>query len=309
VSFIFRHPDDNRVHHSFAKAMAISPRHARYALEHPKDPTPAMRRGTAVDRLVLGGRLVRCGMDRNSKAWAALTLMAAGNDVAVYDGAVRNGGKWDSFEEANAGKPIVLQKEWDAAYSVLKGDRCDLGCIVTDDEYEAANGAATSVMTDPAAKERLEGEKQRVIHWDMFGLPWGAGIAGVRGGFDILGATWLADLKVTDCTEPIRWSKQARRMLYPQQLAAYRAGARFIGRTIDSAHLIGVEFRPPYVVTVLDFEPEDLDDAERDVAAWCERIRQCEASGNWPGYVQTSVRIEPKGIWEAADDAVEETTA
>ena len=305
MSFVLRHPRDGRIHFSDAKAMAVSPAHARYGVEHPREATPAMRRGTAIDRLVFGGQLVKCSVGRESKVWAAIDAMVTEADYVVYEGAARNGGKWEAFAAENAGRTVLLDKEYQAAVDVLGPRKPKLDEIVTPDEYALADGAAAAVLGDPVVRDLglLKGEQQRVMQWDMGGLPWGAGIPAERGGIDILGSAHLADLKATVCTEPVQWSRQARRMLYVEQLAAYREAARSIGRSPERHYLIGVEVKPPFVVTVLEVPAEELDAGLRNVLAWCERIRACEAADHWPGYVQAAWPIEPKSAWEMGEDA------
>jgi hypothetical protein len=266
----------------------------------------AMRRGTAIDRLVLGGRLVRCDLGRGTGAWRAIELMAAQADLAVYPGPVARGKEYEAFVAGQPdGRSIVLEKDYAAAWDVLHGEPCDVSEIVTSDEYETANRAAQSVLQDPVAAPLLVGEKQRVFQWDMHGLPWAAGIEGKRGGFDVLGAGFINDLKTTVSTEPGEWSRHARKMLYPEQLAAYRFAARAHGLRVDECYVTGVEVKPPYAVTVLRLTPHDLEMADRRLYSWCERIRQCEAADFWPGYSQSVVDIEPESIWDAVAESEE----
>ena len=297
---------DGRVHFSLAKMMSVSPAHARHAAENKREATPAMRRGTAIDRLVFGGSLVKCAVGRETKVWAAIELICAGADYAVCDAGNRNAAKYKDMAQIER-RPIVLDAEYQAAIDILGPRKPRLDEIVTPEEFDLADGAAASVLSDPVVRDLglLKGEQQRVIHWDMHGLPWAAGIAGEggRGGFDVLGEDFIADLKATPCTEPIQWSRQARRMLYVEQLAAYREGARAIGRDTKRHYLIGVEVKPPFVVTVLEVPEKDLDEAARNVQAWCDKIRACEASGTWPGYTQAAWPLEPKSVWDQAEEA------
>jgi hypothetical protein len=168
---------------------------------------------------------------------------------------------------------------------------------------------ADAIRNDPVVRglELLRAEQQRVIQWEMHGLPWASGIAGHRGGLDLLGEDWIADVKVTPSVQPGVWSRQSRRMLYPEQLAAYRMAASSIGRRVKNCYLIGVAAQPPHLVTVLRVPDNDLTDAERTLYAWCERIKQCEAADSWPGYVQTPVDLDPKDAWSAMFDEEDAT--
>lgn len=76
------------------KQMARSPAHYLHAIQQPFEPTPAMRFGTLVHRMLLGG-----------------------GDVVVYEGD-RRGNAWKEFQAENDGMFIVTAKERD------RGMRC-----------------------------------------------------------------------------------------------------------------------------------------------------------------------------------------
>lgn len=88
------------LHFSQLKIIDKSPAHYKAALETPFEPTAAMRFGTLVHALVLGGEFV------------------------VYDGE-RRGKAWTGFEEANAGKFIVTGTEHARAELVAAAVRRD----------------------------------------------------------------------------------------------------------------------------------------------------------------------------------------
>jgi hypothetical protein len=251
-----------------------------------------MVRGTAVDRLVFGGDLVRCDVDRSSKVWAAIALMATGVDVAIYGGAVRNGKEWEAFRDANLGRYHVLDKEWQAAYDLLKGRVVDVGTIVSGEVYEDARRAAEKVIGDPDAGPLVLRAKHQVpVQWDMHGLPW------ATRGIDALGAEYGADLKSTACTERVAFSHQARRMRWVEQLATYAAAA-----PRRDWYLIGVEAKAPFNVTVLRPSADDMREADLEVELWCARIKRCEESGVWGGYASGIQDMEPRSAWEMAGE-------
>lgn len=244
-----RNPVDGRVHYSDLRKMAQSPAHYRHGILHPKEPTPAMLMGSAIDDCVFGG----------------------GHRIEVYDG-VRYGRKWEEFASRNQGKIILKPEQSELSYT-----------------------AALAVKRDPVAHVLIYGpgvEHQRVVHWEQNGLPFAAGIAGDRGGFDVLGPHYVADLKSTTCTQPDQWSRHAVRMMYHCQMAAYRAGARCIGREVRNCFLIGVEAYPPHCVTVLRLSDDLLEAGDKIVAGWCDTLRRCEDSDEWPGYTQSVVECD-----------------
>lgn len=86
-----RNPDDGRVHFSDLKQFARSPMHYRHAVTTTREATRAMRVGTIVDRLLLGGKA-----------------------PPVFEGD-RRGKEWKAFEAAHAGQEIVTRAEFDDA--------------------------------------------------------------------------------------------------------------------------------------------------------------------------------------------------
>ena len=212
----------------------------------------------------------------------ALTLDVGKRNVRVYEGATRRGKEWDAFQADCPADALIVKR----------------------DEFDTATAVAAAVHNDPVAGPLLRGgEHQRVVQWDMHGLPWGTGIAGERGGFDVLGPDYIADLKTTTDVEPGAWSRQARRMHYLEQLYCYGQGALAIGHKIANYYLVGVEAKPPHCVTVLQVPQHEIDDAGKVVYGWCERIKQCEAADFWPGHAQSVVEIEPRSAWDMAAEA------
>jgi hypothetical protein len=79
------------------KAIARSPEHFKAAYEYPKEESAAMRFGTLVHSLILGG-----------------------TSFVVFEGERRSGKKWDAFEEEHAGKLIVKQSELDEGLAIAR---------------------------------------------------------------------------------------------------------------------------------------------------------------------------------------------
>jgi hypothetical protein len=264
-----------------------------------------MLRGSAIDRIVFGGTLIRCDISRGTGAWRCVESIATGSNVSLYPGPVARGKEYDSFvSRCPPGIPIELQSDWDKAFGVLQ-EPCDVASIVTSDEYETAHRAAAAVLSDSVVVSNglLKGRYQVVAQWDAHGLPFAAGIEGERGGFDVLGADHVADLKATTTTEPWRWKLQAKRMLYHAQIACYDEGAKSIGNPVSSHWIVGVEFKPPHNVTCLRLTSRRLDIGRELVANWCEQLKTCESSGEWPGYSREPVEWdEDEGFLIEGDD-------
>jgi hypothetical protein len=225
---------------STLKHMAKSPAHYWHARNNAFEQTAAMRFGSLVHALVLGGY------------------------YAVFEGATRRGKEWDAFQLANAGKLIVKS-----------------------DELASAKQVAHAVMTDPVAAPLLVGEHEKYIEWEHMGRPF-------RSTLDVLGKTWIADLKTTTNASPELFAYHARRMNYHAQMATYAeavGGMPSTGAWID-CYLLAVEINPPHGVTVHRLTPRAIDMGRRSLALWHERVRQCEDEGVWPGYCQSVIDLD-----------------
>lgn len=196
-----------------------------------------------------------------------------GKSHAIYPGR-RIGKEWEAFKAANPDRYLCIQSE-----------------------YDDAEGAALAVLADPVAREVLAGcHTQQVMQWEAYGLPCAAGIKGQRGGFDAYHPEhlYLADLKVTACTEPEQLSRHVLNMNWHTQLAWYQYGARMLGISIQECKLIAVEAQPPHNVTVLRIPESWLQHGEKLLTMWTDKHRACELADAWPGYVQSEIdAIDP----------------
>jgi hypothetical protein len=175
--------------------------------------------------------------------------------------------------------------------------------ILIESEWARAAGAAKAVVNDSAAARYLQAPDravQRCLSWEQYGLPFQAGIPGVRGGVDLLALDTVVDLKVTHTTEPGALMRHAWASLWPQQLTCYVDGCRAIGLRAARAALICVESTPPHPVTVLSFDEADFDEGRKSLTMWTDRLRQCEEADEWPGYVSSEIPYEPPS-WVRAD--------
>jgi hypothetical protein len=88
--------------HSFShlKRLNLSGRQYIHAVNAENDPTPSMLLGTAVHRLVLGGR--------------------PGHRVIRFDGKARKGRMWEAFRDANADAEILTAPEWRHAEQIAE---------------------------------------------------------------------------------------------------------------------------------------------------------------------------------------------
>lgn len=256
-----RNAADGRVHFSDLVHMARSPKHYKHNVTHPKKTTQPMIVGAAADALIFGVR-----------------------NVSVYPGKVRNGKEWEAFRDSHLDDIVVIQSE-----------------------YDEAAGVAQSVLSDPVAGLALEGcEIQMTGQWEWNGMPWATGVPGQRGGFDAvnlgpsarqldemgISGAYVFDLKRTISGDANALMWHARKRLWHAQMAAYVDGLQAMGHDIRHALLGCAEGSAPHDVTVIVLDESTLNEGRKCISIWTETLKQCEATGHWPGRHQSAVRWE-----------------
>lgn len=254
-----RHPDGT-VHFSLLKYFARSPAHyaqaCRDAHTGGREPTRAMRVGTAVHVMLFG--------------------MRPGHVVVCAPFKTRLSQGYKDFAEEYEGADILTEPEW-----------------------EDAKPIAAAVRRDPVAAPLLVGRYEVPLRWTENGVDC------ATGGVDVIGDGWIADLKTTTDTAPSAWSRKALAMQYAAQLMFYAEGCR--QNRVDTSkgmYLIGVEDKAPYAVTVLRMTPDAEQLGRRCLSLWLEQLRACEASDDWPAYVQAPVDIVVPAFMTDLDDEV-----
>lgn len=203
---------------------------------------------------------------------AVHSALLGGAPVVRYDG-TRRGKAWDDFEAAHAGATILTSAEYDTAM------RC----------HEAAYTKRALFEVSPDH----EGVNERLIEWTFNGVPFRSTPDRYYGPND---AATLVELKTTRSAQPAKFLRDATSRHYHAQLGVYRAALASVGVTVAKALIVAVETVPPYNVTVLELTDRALDVGYRTACGWLEQYKVCEASGEWPGYVQGPVTfdIEPE---------------
>ena len=198
------------------------------------------------------------------------SLLFGGDHPVIYPGA-RRGNEWQEFSMAHRGVEIV-----------------------TGDEYETASRMVEAIEGCPLAWRALEGQRYARIEWKWLGRD-------CLSHPDVLGSGHITDLKTGVSSEPHRFRRQALRFGYHTQLAFYRLAARFMGMDPQEAYIVAVESTPPYPVTVFQLTPRALDAGERLCREWMERLLECEASGEFPGYAEAMVPFDVEDFEEESE--------
>jgi hypothetical protein len=235
------------VHFSNLKNLALSPAHYLASLGQAWDPTRDMKVGSYGHQLVLGPR-------------------KRGKAIAVYDGDIRSGSRWQAFALANKDKDIV-----------------------TAPEAADAKPMADAIQADAVASKLLERCRFEVP------LVWSdAGLGRETDGIDAIAENgeYIVDLKFTSCTEPLAFQRHCTKMMYHAQMADYSNAARLNGIDVRAAYVIGVERRAPYAVTCLRVIETTLAQGMKSVVLWSEKLRSCIENDHWPTYTQAIVDYE-----------------
>lgn len=275
-----------RLHFSRLRLMARSPAHFRAAA---RTETRAMRGGVAAHVAALGGQVIVYPGERRGLSWEGFRRVMHGAEPYLYDGA-RTGRAWAAAKEEAGGAPILTTDEAPAAIAAREMQRARKArgqypaVVVTPSEYEEASRIADAVFAHRTARDLIErSERETYAEWTYLGRDCG----GTR---DLVGSDHVGELKLTRCSEPGRFGRDALWRGYHAQLAWYLPSLKPAPWKPD-AFIIAVESEAPHVVTVFDLPPETLEQGERLVRTWMEQLATCEASDEWPGYVQTTVPL------------------
>lgn len=243
-----------------------SPLHARHAALYGKEPTAAMKLGTA-------GHVVT--FDEPFEVFRTVN----GKTGKVYN---RSSKEWKAQKAAAdaAGVTLLTVKEYDHA------------CRMRD-----------ALRGHPDAAPLLFGAgvvRERPIHWHRGST---RRVCSSRPDARKPG-DWIADLKTCRTAKPEKFTRAAQWSGYPGQLAYYREADCFeLGRHVDSLHaadlyIVAIEPFAPYAITVFELDASARAYGERQVDTCWGRLVEAEATNRWPAYTES---IAPFVIEEDED--------
>lgn len=277
------------LHFSRLKLMAMSPAHFRAGT---KRDTRAMGIGTLVHALVLSGDLIVYDGERKGGAWASFKALVAGEPHLIFDGPHRGKAWEEARDEAREHGQIVVssddvERAQDAAR--MQADRIAAGRytlpIVTTAEYDRARECADAVHAHPFAHELLSGETEIPLRWELCGRR-------CAGQIDAYKSRALTELKTIACAEPTWLTRQVFRMAYHAQLGWYAEGVEQNARPVDHMYIVSVETQRPYAITIGRLTERAIEDGQRLVRSWMERLAVCEETDTWPAYCQSVIDID-----------------
>ena len=177
--------------------------------------------------------------------------------VVAYPGAQRRGKEYDAFVAAHPDTEIL-----------------------TAAEYEKARGMADAVLACEVARPYLTGLTEQTILFKWMGED-------CRSTPDVRGDGFVTELKSCSVSEPMRFNWHALRMHYHAQMR-YEA----IAANVPTCYLVAVEATPPHPVTAFKLTQRALEQGEKLLMLWMERLRGCEQSKQWMPYVSSIVDLD-----------------
>lgn len=198
---------------------------------------------------------------------AVHAILFGNKQVCAYPGAVRRGKEWDAFSAAHPTHVILTKAEYDKAIRM-----------------------ADAVRACKLAEPLLNGIKEDTLLFNWMGMA-------CRATPDVRGPDFLTELKTSASSDPTKFLWHARRMHYHAQLRFQEFGCEKMHIHVRDHWIVCVESEAPHPVTVFHVEPEALEEGEKLLMLWAERLRNCEASNSFPGYVECAVPL----VWPKDD--------
>lgn len=176
---------------------------------------------------------------------------------ALWDGARRAGKEWEAFVQANLGRTILSEAE-----------------------YEACLGMRDAVRRHPVAKRYVDrGRAEFVLRWKDAGtaLPCKARVDFLHE--DIV----LVDLKTSRDVDARKFAYAAAQYRYVHQVQFYREGLAANGLEGVPAKIVAVENHAPYDVAVFSLDEDQLWEAQNQIRVLMQTVADCVQTGEWPG--------------------------
>tara|TARA_R100001530_G_scaffold135897_2_gene114420 strand:- start:2229 stop:3053 length:825 start_codon:yes stop_codon:yes gene_type:complete len=227
--------DWDAVNISRLKKILVSPKHYKY--QQDKD-SEAFRVGRSLHTMVL--------QPTQYPVLYAVWLDEQGR---------RYGKKWNAFKEAEAGKEIIREADYNRHLEIERAVRHD----------------------DVACKLLDEGQPEVSIMWETLGE------YDCKARVDWLRDDCLVDLKTTSSVKPDDFARDAYRYGYHIQAAWYREAAFRATRKVLPFKIIAVEKESPHDVAVYRLTDEMLKDGEQTVDDALTLLELCTESDSWPG--------------------------
>lgn len=191
--------------------------------------------------------------------------------VCGYPGSVRRGKEYEAFAKDHADYEILTMSE-----------------------YDKARRMADAVLASTVAAPYMKGATQETLLFRWMGLE-------CRTTPDVRGDGFLTELKTAQTSDPSRFVWHARRMAYHAQMRFQEYGCEKHGHRIEEHYIVCVESEAPHPVTVFLVDPEALEEGDKMLTLWAERLKNSEASNAYPPYSDCVVPL----VWPKDDFELE----
>lgn len=170
--------------------------------------------------------------------------------------------------------------------------------ILTLAEYDKARRMVDAILKCSLAAPFLKGITERTIQFRWNGLD-------CRATPDVRGADFVTELKSSKTADPAKFLWHARRMHYHAQLRFQQYGCEQPtmvqeATKIRDHYIVCVESDAPHPVSVFHVEPEALEEGEKLLMLWAERLKNSDSSDFYPPYSDCIVPL----VWPK-DDVIE----
>ena len=233
--------------------MNRSPAHFRYAMDNPREETPALTFGSAMHKYLL---------------------------------------EKDRFEEDFAVAPALDRRtkqgkeDYAAFVSGLNGQ-----AVITADEFGQIKLMAEAVWSHPAARPYLDGEHEKIYTW-IDSQTDEACKCKVDSITTLNGERYIADYKTTDSCQDGHFESTGRKYGYQFQAGMYTEGV-FVNELKDVRFVfIAQEKKPPYAVRVYYCDKGYVNQGYDKFRELIGLYHECRVNDAWPGYEEAELLEE-----------------
>jgi hypothetical protein len=190
---------------------------------------------------------------------------------AIWTEGDRKGKAYAEFVAANEGKTIFKPKD-----------------------IETATAMAEAVRNHPLVRPYLVGGLyEHAIYWTD---PETKIACKARPDWLLPAQRTLLDLKSTKSIDARRFGNDAARYSYYAQLGHYDNGViHALGWVPKRRLIVAVEKDPPHDVAVFELSNDDIFAGKEEVRALLARLKECRATGHWPGRYETEQALQLPG--------------
>ncbi|MEM0925977.1 MAG: PD-(D/E)XK nuclease-like domain-containing protein [Planctomycetota bacterium] len=149
--------------------------------------------------------------------------------------------------------------------------------VITREEYDRGLAMCEAIAENEMASELITTARKEVtLLGEISGIPFKCRI-------DLLGESFIADLKGTANAAPVAFGRSAANLRYGFKLSIYREVFRQNFLSMADVFLVAVESAGDFDCCVYQVPDAVLDQGISDAVRVIDQFKECQASGNWPG--------------------------